>query len=95
MSVKPIREKVLIKRLAAQETTKGGIIIPDSAAEKPQEGKVVAVGSGWVLGAGLTKKLDVKKGDKVLFGKYSGTEISFKGDDYVILSENEILAVIE
>lgn len=95
MGVKPIREKVLIKRLEAQETTKGGIIIPDSAAEKPQEGEVVEVGSGWILGEGLTKKLDVKKGDKVLFGKYSGTEISFKGDDYVILSENEILAVIE
>lgn len=95
MGVKPIREKVLIKRVEAQETTKGGIIIPDSAAEKPQEGEVVAVGSGWILGEGLTKKLDVKKGDKVLFGKYSGTEISFKGDDYVILSENEILAVIE
>jgi chaperonin GroES len=95
MGVKPIREKVLIKRVAAQETTKGGIIIPDSAAEKPQEGEVVEVGSGWILGEGLTKKLDVKKGDKVLFGKYSGTEISFKGDDYVILSENEILAVIE
>ena len=95
MGVKPIREKVLIKRVAAQETTKGGIIIPDSAAEKPQEGEVVEVGSGWILGEGLTKKLDVKKGDKVLFGKYSGTEISFKGDDYVILSENEILAVIK
>ena len=95
MGVKPIREKVLIKRLDGEETTKGGIIIPDSAKEKPQEGEVVAVGSGWVLGAGLTKKLDVKKGDKVLFGKYSGTEINFKGDDYVILSENEILAVIE
>jgi chaperonin GroES len=95
MGVKPIRERVLIKRLAAQEKTKGGIIIPDSAAEKPQEGEVVAVGSGWVIGAGQTKPLDVKKGDKVLFGKYSGTEVSFKGDDYVILSENEILAVIE
>lgn len=95
MGVKPIHDKVLIKRVDAPEKTKGGIIIPDSATEKPQEGEVVEVGSGKVLEDGSTRKLDVKKGDKVLFGKYSGTEINFKGDDYVILSEGEILAVIE
>ena len=95
MGVKPIREKVLIKRLEAQETTKGGIIIPDSAKEKPQEGKVVAVGNGRFLEDGSIKPLEVKKGDKILFSKYGGTDISIDGEDYLILSEEEILAVID
>lgn len=95
MGVRPLNDKVLIKRVDAPEKTKGGIIIPDTATEKPQEGEVVAVGKGRVLENGSTKPLDVKKGDRVLFGKYGGTEISFKGDDYVILDESEILAKIE
>ena len=95
MGVRPLNDKVLIKRVDAPEKTKGGIIIPDTATEKPQEGEVVAVGKGRVLENGSTKPLDVKKGDRVLFGKYGGTEISFKGDDYVILDETEILAKIE
>ncbi len=95
MGVRPLNDKVLIKRVDAPEKTKGGIIIPDTATEKPQEGEVVAVGKGKVLENGTTKPLDVKKGDRVLFGKYGGTEISFKGDDYVILDETEILAIIE
>jgi len=95
MGVRPLNDKVLIKRVDAPEKTKGGIIIPDTATEKPQEGEVVAVGKGKVLENGTTRKLDVRKGDKVLFGKYGGTEISFKGDDFVILDESEILAIIE
>ncbi len=95
MGVKPLNDKVLIKRVDAPEKTKGGIIIPDTASEKPQEGEVVAVGKGRVLENGSTRALDVRKGDRVLFGKYGGTEINFKGDDYVILDESEILAIIE
>jgi chaperonin GroES len=95
MGVRPLNDKVLIKRVDAPEKTKGGIIIPDTAAEKPQEGEVVAVGKGKVLENGTTRPLDVKKGDRVLFGKYGGTEINFKGDDFVILDEGDILAIIE
>ncbi|MEW6145830.1 MAG: co-chaperone GroES [Thermodesulfobacteriota bacterium] len=95
MGVRPLNDKVLIKRVDAPEKTKGGIIIPDTATEKPQEGEVVAVGKGKVLENGTTRPLDVKKGDRVLFGKYGGTEINFKGDDYVILDEGDILAIIE
>ena len=94
MGVKPIREKVLIKRLEAQETTKGGIIIPDSAKEKPQEGKVVAVGNGRFLEDGSVKPLEVKKGDKILFSKYGGTEIEVEGKEIKILRESDILAKI-
>jgi chaperonin GroES len=95
MGVRPLNDKVLIKRVDAPEKTKGGIIIPDTASERPQEGEVVAVGKGKVLENGTTKPLDVKKGDRVLFGKYGGTEINFKGDDYVILDESDVLAIIE
>ena len=95
MGVKPLNEKVLIKRVDAPEKTKGGIIIPDTVTEKPQEGEVVAVGKGKVLENGSTRALDVKKGDRVLFGKYGGMEINFKGDEYVILDESEILAKVE
>lgn len=95
MGVRPLNDKVLVKRVGAPEKTKGGIIIPDTATEKPQDGEVVAVGKGKVLENGSTRPLDVKKGDRVLFGKYGGTEINFKGDDYVILDESEILAIIE
>ncbi|MGE0369782.1 MAG: co-chaperone GroES [Candidatus Dadabacteria bacterium] len=95
MKVRPLHDKVLIQRLDSEETTKGGIIIPDSAKEKPQEGKVVAVGNGRFLEDGSTKPLEVKKGDKILFSKYGGTEISIDGESYLILSEEEILAVID
>jgi len=95
MKVRPLHDKVLIQRLDSEETTKGGIIIPDSAKEKPQEGKVVAVGNGRFLEDGSIKPLEVKKGDKILFSKYGGTEISIDGESYLILSEEEILAVIE
>lgn len=95
MKVRPLHDKVLIQRLDSEETTKGGIIIPDSAKEKPQEGKVVAVGNGRFLEDGSVKPLEVKKGDKILFSKYGGTEISIDGENYLILSEEEILAVID
>jgi chaperonin GroES len=95
MKVRPLHDKVLIQRLDSEETTKGGIIIPDSAKEKPQEGKVVAVGNGRFLEDGSVKPLEVKKGDKILFSKYGGTEISIDGESYLILSEEEILAVID
>ena len=95
MKVRPLHDKVLIQRLDGEETTKGGIIIPDSAKEKPQEGKVVAVGTGRFLEDGSVKPLEVKKGDKILFSKYGGTEISIDGESYLILSEEEILAVID
>lgn len=95
MKVRPLHDKVLIQRLDSEEKTKGGIIIPDSAKEKPQEGKVIAVGNGRFLEDGSTKPLEVKKGDKILFSKYGGTEIRIDGEDYLILSEEEILAVVD
>lgn len=95
MKVRPLHDKVLIKIIDAQETTKGGIIIPDTAKETPQQGQVVAVGNGKTLEDGSKKKLDVKKGDKVLFSKFGGTDISIDNDDHLILSEDEILAIVE
>jgi len=95
MKVRPLYDRVLIKRLDTEEKTKGGIIIPDTAKEKPQEGKVIALGKGKLLDDGSTKALDVKVGDKVLFGKYSGTDINIDGEDYLILREEEILAIVE
>ncbi len=95
MKVRPLYDRVLVQRLDTEETTKGGIIIPETAKEKPQEGKVVAVGNGIILPDGTTKPLDVKKGDKILFSKYGGTEINVEGEDYLILREEEILAIID
>ena len=95
MEIRPLHDKVLIKRLDLSETTEGGIIIPDTAAEKPQQAEVVAVGRGKILENGDVIPLDVKKGDRVIFGKYSGSEVSLNGEDYLILSESEILAVID
>ncbi|MCC6751292.1 MAG: co-chaperone GroES [Deltaproteobacteria bacterium] len=94
MKIRPLHDRVLIRRLAEQETTKGGIIIPDTAKEKPIEGKVVAVGNGKVLESGKAKALEVKVGDRVLFGKYSGTEVKLEGEEHLILREEEILAVL-
>jgi len=95
MKVRPLHDRILVKRLDTDSKTKGGIIIPDTAQEKPQEGKVVAVGNGRILQDGKVVSLGVKKGDKILFGKYGGNEIKVDGEDYLILEENEILAVLE
>ena len=94
MKVKPLGDRVLIKRVEAEETRKGGIIIPDTAKEKPMEGKVVAVGSGKYDENGKRIAMDVKKGDRVLIGKYAGTEFKLDDDDHVIVREDEILGVL-
>lgn len=94
MKIRPLHDRVLIKRLSEEEKTKGGIIIPDSAKEKPQEGKVVAVGKGR-LDDGKVIPLDVKTGDRVLFSKYSGNEVKIEGEEHLILKEEEILGVLE
>ena len=93
MSVRPLHDRVLIKRIDEEESVRGGIIIPDSAKEKPQEGEVVAVGSGKRLEDGTVIPLEVKAGDRVLFGKYSGTEIKLEDQEYLILKEDEILGI--
>lgn len=92
--VKPLADRVLVEAAAAEETTKGGIIIPDTAKEKPQRGKVVAVGSGRVAEDGKVTPLSVKAGDEILYGKYSGTELSYDGKDYLIMRESDIYAVL-
>lgn len=93
--VRPLHDRVLIKRIEEQEQVRGGIIIPDTAKEKPQEGEVVAVGDGRILENGNRVQLTVKVGDRVLFGKYAGTEIKLDDEEFLILREDEILAVIE
>lgn len=93
--IRPLHEKVLVRRLEEEEISKGGIIIPDSAKEKPAEGEIVAAGKGKITEDGKVLPLDVKVGDKVLFGKYSGSEVKIDGDEYLIMNENDILAVIE
>ena len=95
MKIRPLHDRVILKRLESEEKTKGGIIIPDSAQEKPLEGKVIAVGKGKILEDGSVRKLDVKAGDKVLFGKYSGTEIKIDNEEHLILREEDLLAIIE
>ena len=96
MKVRPLQDRVLIKRLEDEtEKTKGGLYIPDSAKEKPQQGKVMAVGKGRTNDEGKVIPLDVKAGDKILFGKYSGQEIKLNGEEYLIMREDEVLAVIE
>ena len=95
MAIKPLHDRVIVQRLDSEEKTKGGIIIPDSAKEKPLEGKVIAAGPGKKDDSGKSQPLDVKKGDKVLFGKYSGTEIKIDSEDMVILREEDILGIIE
>ena len=92
--VRPLHDRLLVKRIEETESVKGGIIIPDTAKEKPQEGEVIAVGNGKTLDNGTKVKLDVKAGDKILFGKYSGTDIKVDGEEYLILREDEVLAVI-
>jgi chaperonin GroES len=95
MAIRPLHDRVLIKRVEEEQKTKGGIIIPDTAKEKPAEGKVVAVGTGRVQDDGKVRPLDVKKGDRVLFGKYSGTEVKVEGEELIIMREEDILGVIE
>ena len=95
MALKPLYDRILATRLESEEKTKGGIIIPESAKEKPLEGKVLAVGDGKLLDDGSLRKLAVKKGDKILFGKYAGTELKVEGDEVVILREDDILAIIK
>ena len=93
--IRPLQDRVIVKRLKEEEKTKGGLYIPDSAKEKPVEGTVLAVGNGKVLEDGTVRRLDVKEGDRVLFGKYSGTEVKIDGEETLILREDDILAVIE
>jgi chaperonin GroES len=91
--VRPLHDRLLVKRIEEKETVKGGIIIPDTAKEKPQEGEVIAVGNGKILENGTKVALDVKAGDKILFGKYTGTEVKVDGEDLVLLREDDVLAV--
>jgi chaperonin GroES len=95
LTVKPLQDRVLIKRLEEETKTVGGIIIPDNHKEKPAQGEVVAVGAGYRLADGTVKSLEVKKGDKVLFGKYSGTEVKVAGDNYIIMKEDEIFGILQ
>ncbi len=94
MKLRPLGDRILVKRIKEEEKTKGGIIIPDTAKEKPQEGKVVAVGKGKVADDGKLITPEVKAGDKILFGKYSGSEIKLEGDDLIVLREDDILGII-
>ncbi len=95
MKIRPLHDRVIVKRLEEERLSAGGIVIPDTAAEKPIQGKVMAVGKGKILEDGKVRALDVKVGDKILFGKYSGTEVKVDGDDLVVMREEDVMAVIE
>jgi len=95
MKIKPLHDRVIVKRVEEEEKTKGGIIIPDTAKEKPVEGKVVAAGDGKITEDGKKLPLEVKKGDRVLFGKYAGTEINIDGEEHLIMKEDDIIALVE
>jgi chaperonin GroES len=95
MKIRPLHDRVIVRRLEEEEKTKGGIIIPDTAKEKPMEGKVIAVGKGKILKNGEIRPLDVKEGDRILFGKYTGTEVKIEGEERLIFREEDILGVIE
>ena len=94
-SIRPLQDRVIVKRVKEEEKTKGGIIIPDTAKEKPIEGEVIAVGAGKTLDDGTLRKPEVKPGERILFGKYSGTEVKIDGEEHLILREDDILAIIE
>ena len=94
MEIRPLQDRIIVKRVQEEEKTKGGIIIPDTAKEKPVEGKVIAVGNGKVLEDGKVRPLDVKKGDRILFSKYGGTEVKIDGEEHLIMREDDILGVI-
>jgi chaperonin GroES len=95
MKIRPLHDRVIVKRLEEERTSPGGIVIPDTAAEKPIQGKIVAVGKGKILEDGSVRALDVKVGDKILFGKYTGTEVKVDGDELVVMREEDVMAVIE
>ena len=95
MNIRPLHDRVIVEREEEERTSAGGIVIPDTATEKPIRGKVVATGNGKILDGGSVRALDVKKGDKVLFGKYSGTEVQVDGEDVLVMREDDIMAVIE
>ncbi len=95
MKIRPLHDRVVIRRTEEERTSPGGIVIPDTAAEKPIKGEVVAVGNGKVLDSGETRPLDLKAGDKVLFGKYSGTEVKVDGEELLVMREDDVMAVIE
>ena len=95
MKIRPLRDRIIVKRIEEEETSKGGIIIPDTAKEKPQEGKVVAVGKGKIREDGKLQKPDVKKGDRVLFGKFSGTEVTLEDEEHLIIREDDVLGIME
>ncbi len=95
MNIRPLQDRVIVRRMEEETTSPGGIVIPDSAAEKPSRGEVVAVGNGLVLDNGEVRPLDLKAGDKVLFGKYSGTEVKVDGEDLLVMKEDDVMAVFE
>ena len=95
MNIRPLHDRVIIKRMEEERTSAGGIVIPDSAAEKPIKGEVVAVGNGKILESGDVRALDLKVGDQVLFGQYSGTEVTVDGDDLLVMREEDVMAVLE
>ncbi len=95
MKIRPLQDRILVERIDEEKTSKGGILIPDTATEKPQEGKVVAVGKGKVLEDGTIQPLEVQKGDRVLFAKYGGTEITLEGEERLILREDDVLGILE
>ena len=95
MKIRPLHDRVIVKRLESETKTAGGIVIPDSAAEKPVQGKIVAVGKGKILEDGSVRALDVKVGDKILFGKYSGTEVKLDGDELLVMREEDIMAIFD
>jgi chaperonin GroES len=95
MPLKPLADRIVVKQASEEEKTKSGLVVPDTAKEKPQEGKVIAVGSGELLDDGTVKALQVKVGDKILYGKYAGTEVRIEGEDYLILRQDDVLAVVQ
>ncbi len=95
MKIRPLHDRVIVKRIDSEQKTKGGLFIPDTAKEKPVEGTVLAVGNGKVLEDGSVRKLEVKEGDRILFGKYSGTEVKLDGEEHLIMREDDILGVVE
>ncbi len=94
MKIRPLQDRIIVKRIGEEETSEGGIIIPDTAKEKPQEGKVVAVGKGKIRDDGVLQKLDIKKGDRVLFGKFSGTEVTLEDEEHLIIREDDVLGIV-
>jgi chaperonin GroES len=95
MKIRPLHDRVVVRRMEEERTSAGGIVIPDSATEKPIQGEVIAVGNGKILDSGDVRALDVKIGDRVLFGKYSGTEVKIEGEDYLVMREEDIMGVVE